>query len=439
MWIFHAQKTSPAGCFAWENSGGKHVCAENRIFRLFSAINQCYQMPMRHIRVMFVLLVSCCALALGQQAPAPADQASAPPTSVPQVTTIPDDGVRVAVLGYHDFSPTLKETEMRINTAKFRAQMQYLKDQGLSVISMADFTAWKQGKKSIPARSVVITIDDGWISVYTDAFPILKEFGYPFTVFLYTKYIDVQGRSMSLSMIKEMQKHGATIGSHSMSHPYPGTVKTQQRKGPKLYAEFLEREMGQSQAFLEKNFGQKVNTYCYPGGFHTDEMFVLGAKYQYDHMFTVLPGKIKRDTDDRTLPRYVILGTYDRIFELATEFREASAAAIAAAPKQTVPYPVSPDAGSIINSRMPLISIDLSKVTDMDPQTLVMRVGGFGDVPAVLDPETKQFSWQVNRRLRDDVCQISVSWKHLDKKTSVSPVRWNFTIDKEAAYQPNGG
>jgi hypothetical protein len=71
--------------------------------------------------------------------------------------------------------------------------------------------------------------------------------------------------------------------------------------------------------------------------------------------------------------------------------------------------------------------------------SLVMRVGGFGDVPAVLDPETKQFHWQVNRRLRDEVCQVSVSWKGSDKKTAAPVVRWTFTIDKEAAYQPNGG
>jgi peptidoglycan/xylan/chitin deacetylase (PgdA/CDA1 family) len=389
-----------------------------------------------------ILMAWCMASSLhGQPATAtpPAPPAS-PAAPVPSTTpTIPDDGVRVAILGYHDFSPTLKETEMRINTKKFRAQMQFLKDQGLSVVSMADFTAWKQGKKAIPARSVVITIDDGWSSVYTDAFPILKEFGYPFTIFLYTKYVDVQGRSMSVAMIKEMQKHGATIGNHSASHPYPATIKNQQRKGPKPYAEYLDREMGDSQKFLEKTFGQVITTYCYPGGFHTEEMFEMGVKYGYDHMFTVLPGKIKRSTDDRTLPRYVILGTYDRIFELATEFRDASAAPLGTAPKQTTPYPVTPEAGSIINSRLPNISIDLSTVTDIDPQSLVMRVGGFGDVPAVLDPETKQFHWQVNRRLRDEVCQVSVSWKGSDKKTAAPVVRWTFTIDKEAAYQPNGG
>lgn len=396
---------------------------------------------MQRIQHWIFLVVWACARLLAQNAPAPESPREPIPAAAPTpaIPRLPDDGVRVSVLGYHDFSTTLKETEMRINTQKFRAQMQYLKDQGLSVISMADFTAWKQGKKAIPPRSVVITIDDGWSSVYTDAYPILKEFRYPFTVFLYTKYIDVKGRSMSLAMIKEMQKNGATIGSHSMSHPYPATVKNQQQKGPKSFNAYLEREMGESKTYLEKAFGQKVNTYCYPGGFHTEEMFAIGQQHQYDHMFTVLPGKIKRDTDDRALPRYVVLGTYDRIFELATEFRDASPVAHGTAPKVTTPYPVSPEAGAIINTRLPVISIDLSSVPDVDPQTLVMRVGGFGDVPAVLDPETKQFRWLVNRRLRDSVCQVSVTWKKPNEKNTVTPVRWNFTIDKEAAYQPNGG
>jgi hypothetical protein len=66
-------------------------------------------------------------------------------------------------------------------------------------------------------------------------------------------------------------------------------------------------------------------------------------------------------------------------------------------------------------------------------------VAGFGDVPAVFDPSTKLLSWKVNRRLRTDVCQVSVSWKTMNNKVVATPLLWNFIIDKEAAYQPNGG
>jgi hypothetical protein len=184
-----------------------------------------------------------------------------------------------------------------------------------------------------------------------------------------------------------------------------------------------------------------VTAYCYPGGFHTDEMFVAGKKLGYEKMFTVLPGKIKRSSDNNTLPRYIILGTYDKIFTLATEFRDSSAALADSinAPKQTTAYPVKPEPGSVVNTRLPTISADLSTLTDMKPETLIMRVAGFGDVPAVFDPQTKLLSWKVNRRLRTDICQVSVTWKTIENKTISTPLLWNFIIDKEAAYQPNGG
>jgi peptidoglycan/xylan/chitin deacetylase (PgdA/CDA1 family) len=332
----------------------------------------------------------------------------------------------------------LKETEMRINTGKFRRQMQALKDQGISVVKMEDFQAWKRGEKTLPPRSVVITIDDGWLSVFTDAYPVLKEFGYPFTLFLYTRYIDVGGKSMSSDMIKEMQKNGATIGNHSHTHPFPGTVRKSKSKGKRAFDEFLTQEMVNSKAILEEKFGETITTYCYPGGFHMPEMFDVGKANAYHLMFTVLPGKVKRSTVDFTLPRYVILGTHDHIFTLATEFAGASTTSgmDGALAKQTVPYPVLPEPGKKIKSRSPLISANLSTVEDINQATLVMRVAGFGEVPATFDAEHKTLTWQVNRRLRTDTCQVSITWKNMAGKAPESPLRWTFGVDREAAYQP---
>ena len=65
--------------------------------------------------------------------------------------------------------------------------MKELKDKGITVISMQDLLAWKRGEKNIPPRSAVITFDDGWKSQYEVAWPILKKYGYPFTMFIYTE------------------------------------------------------------------------------------------------------------------------------------------------------------------------------------------------------------------------------------------------------------
>jgi peptidoglycan/xylan/chitin deacetylase (PgdA/CDA1 family) len=372
-----------------------------------------------------------------------AQDAPVPVAPTQEDTSVPDDGVRVAVLGYHDFSETAPETAMRISTSKFRKQMETIRQLGITVISMDDFIAWKKGDKEIPEKAAILTFDDGWKSVYTDAYPILKEFGYPYTLYLYKNYVDGGGKALTTPMIQEMVKNGATLGSHSVSHPYPITVKSYRKKGANAFDAYLRKEMGTSKIFLESKFAAKITTYSYPGGFHTEEMHPLGEEFGYTHMFTVLPGKVKRSLPDAILPRYMILGNYDKIFEFATTFRDGSSAAATPGGTivgliQTTPHPVYPEPGAIINSRLPEISADLSKVENLDPATLVMKVAGFGEVPANFASETSKFSWQVSRRLRQPTCQVSISWKDTTGKTTETPLRWTFQIDRESAYLPDG-
>lgn len=347
------------------------------------------------------------------------------------------DPTRVAVLGYHDFSSSAAETEMLIRTDKFRQQMGMIRQLGLNVISMQDFQAWKRGEKEIPEKSVVITIDDGWKSVYTEAFPVLKEFGYPFTLYLYKNYVDGGGKALTTEMIKEMQKHGATIGSHSVSHPYPGEVKKHRNQGPDKYDVFLRKELGESKSFLENKFGKGINTYAYPGGFHTPEMYPLAEELGYTHLFTVIPGKVSRDSPNYELPRYIVLATHDTSFSRAVNFTTAvagSSSLIATMPPPD--QPVKPAAGSLVSDRLPVISIDLSDEADLDPESLQMKIGGFGVVPAKWDESSKTLSWQINRPLRLPACEVQVNWKNKTLDEKPKPVRWGFRIEHEDAYIP---
>jgi peptidoglycan/xylan/chitin deacetylase (PgdA/CDA1 family) len=389
------------------------------------------------VRYSFFLWFAMAAAAFGQ-VNEPNPQAPNPP--VTEQPGLPDDGVRVAVLGYHEFSETEPETAMRIRSSKFREQLETIRELGFAIIPMSDFISWKKGEKTIPAKSVVITIDDGWKSVYTDAYPILKEFGYPFTIYLYKDYIDGGGKALTTAMIKEMIKNGATIGSHSTSHPYPQTVKKYIKQGAKEYDQFLDVEMSDSKRFLEKQFKKNVTTYAYPGGFFTDEMLIKAEQIGYTHLFTVQPGKVKRDSPDKILPRYIILGNYDKIFEFAMNFRDPtadSAGGMIDGSAKTLEFPVNPQAGAIVNSRLPNIEVDLSTATNIDPKTLKMQVAGFGEVPANYASEGKLFSWQVNRRLRNKTCDVIVTWKDLEGKPASKPLEWTFQIDRDAAYLPN--
>lgn len=365
----------------------------------------------------------------------------APPAPAPlQSIDVPDDGVRVAVLGYHDFSEKERETAMRIHTSKFRKQMEVIRQLNIPVIPIADFIAWKKGEKQIPQKAIVITLDDGWKSVYTDAYPILKEFGFPFTIYLYKDYVDGGGKALTSAMIQEMMKNGATIGSHSTTHPFPQTVKASRKKGPEVYGKFLDKEMKESMRFLEERFKVPVTTFAYPGGYFTEEMLTKADQVGYTHLFTVQPGKVKNTLPNNILPRYIILGNYDKIFEFATSFRDSQSVmpeGLAAGLIQELPHPVKPEPGAIINSRLPEISVDLSAVENLDPATLKMQVAGFGEVPANYASAGKVFSWQVNRRLRQPVCQVQVTWKDTAGKDTETPLKWSFQIDRGAAYLPD--
>ena len=231
---------------------------------------------------------------------------------------VPRDETRVAVLGYHNFSNSKRPTEMLMRTAEFCQQMQYIRDAGLAVISMQDFLEWRQGKRLLPARCVLITIDDGWKSVYTDAYPVLRAYGYPFTLFLYTRYINVRGSSMTHAMIREMMRHGATIGSHSCNHLYPKDWKQWEADPEKYHAQVV-REIYESGKKLRKLYG-RCSTYCYPGGYRTPHMQAMLQRAGYSAAFTVLEAKVESDELDYEVHRYMVFGVDKEIFRRGVNF-----------------------------------------------------------------------------------------------------------------------
>jgi hypothetical protein len=123
-----------------------------RLMRLFGA-------------VLFVWL----ALAACKKSPrlvAPTTQEGAKAIPAPSATPIPepiDLKSEVIVLCYHRFEDKPKDS-LAIKPADFEAQMQALKDNGITVISMEDFLAWRRGEKGIPEKSAIISIDDGYLS-----------------------------------------------------------------------------------------------------------------------------------------------------------------------------------------------------------------------------------------------------------------------------------
>jgi len=124
------------------------------------------------------------------------------------------------ILCYH-IVESPHDPRMEISREVFRQQMSYLEMTGYTVVPLRNIYEFASGKRaSLPRNAVAITIDDGWRSAYTEAFPELKRRGFPFTLFIYPKIIGQTAYALTWKQIKEMAKSGVDIESHSFSHPF---------------------------------------------------------------------------------------------------------------------------------------------------------------------------------------------------------------------------
>ncbi|WP_395742562.1 polysaccharide deacetylase family protein [Prosthecobacter sp.] len=346
----------------------------------------------------------------------------------------------VSILGYHDFKDR-GGSPMLISAPKFRTQMQAIKDSKIPVISLSDMMAWKRGEKNIPEEAIVITMDDGWEGVYTYAYPVLKEFGFPFTIYLYKKYVGGAGRSMSWDQIKEMMQHGCEVGSHSVSHESL-KKKPKNAKTDADVQQWIVSELKDSRDFLEENLHVKVLSFAYPYGNFDDSIMETGLQIGYESLVTVNGQKVTWDTPNGKLGRYIVHGDNDINFKLATSFRGRGdvgsnkfLVADAKNDKGEQLIQLKPKPEAVITERRPLIEADLKKLGTIVPESIKLRIAGLGTVPANYDPAAMVVRFQFPYKLRKEDCAVSLSFQR-EPSQPTEVVSWHFKIDLAAAYLP---
>lgn len=258
--------------------------------------------------------------------PSPASTVPATPTATQPDSTVNepviDRTAEVIVLGYHRFVDKVRHPDTEITPAEFETQMQALKGQGITVISLDDLLAWRHEQKSLPPRCALITIDDGYAVGYTVAWPILKKYGYPFTMFIYTDYVTggrkAGGGSMTWEQLAEMRDAGVSIQSHTVSHPDLRKKKGGASQG--TYDEWLWNELHGSRAMLEEKLGIKISALALPYGLANDRVRDAAAKAGYEIVFTVNGQKINFSTPMNALGRYMVEANRPELFKTATTF-----------------------------------------------------------------------------------------------------------------------
>ena len=214
----------------------------------------------------------------------------------------------VPVLTYHKFSRN-KTDNMTVSERAFEEQMRFLKKNGYHVVTMDEFFDFRNLRSQLPGKSVVITIDDGWRSTYDIAFPILKKYGYPATLFVYTDFIIKSNNTLNWALLSEMSRYGIDIQSHTRSHR--NLNMRDEQESFREYFDSVRKELTESSEIIKKRLNKDVTYLAYPYGDTNPLITALLEKLGYKGAFTVNRGSNPFFTDNYRINRSMIYGNFD--------------------------------------------------------------------------------------------------------------------------------
>jgi len=381
--------------------------------------------------------------------PTPAPKAAATATPAPTVSKrVVDQTAQTIIYCYHRLVDKVRYPGTEITPAVFEAEMKELKDRGITVISLQDLLAWKRGEKNIPPRCAVISFDDGWKSQYEVAWPIMKKFGYTFTMFIYTEGVAGGslggGQAITWEMLADMRDNGIDIEAHSATHQdlreghtimvaEPGGKRTKKKLTGAEYEQWVQNEVVGCKQLLEQRLGIRVNCFAVPFGTYNEHVKEIARNAGYEAMFTVYGQPITYTSPMDALGRYAIEANKPKVFEDAVKMIATSSGGPggpAVAEVGAANLSTEPADGTTVRSALPLIKANLSAIGQIDPASVQLRVSGLGVVPATFDPKTGVVSYQVTQKLREKSCTVILSAKSGDKKVET---HWTFGIDDTGA------
>lgn len=181
------------------------------------------------------------------------------------------DELIIPILMYHniveDYPP--ETVGANITPEMFEKHMKTILDYGFNPVKLTDYYAYVTGNASLPDNPIIITFDDGYLSNYEIAFPILKKYNIPASIFIVTSTVGhtpedgtVSYPHFSWDQALEMQESGLIeINSHTHSHRNLSSLPTDE----------LQREIRFSKYLIEKNLNKYCYTFAYPyGGYRSD-------------------------------------------------------------------------------------------------------------------------------------------------------------------------
>ncbi len=269
------------------------------------------------------------------------------------------------VFMYHRFGEDrLPSTNIRID--QFESHIAELSSGGYHVLPLPEILSALREGRGLPDRTVGITIDDGFRSVYTKAFPRLREAGFPFTVFIATDGIDSGNKNLiSWDQVRELAAQGVTIGAHTASHLHMVDSTTSKNR----------EDIVRSNARFHEELGYTPRLFAYPYGESGLAAAAMAEAAGYEAAFGQHSGVVYPGSDFFNLPRFALnekYGTPERFRQVA----------------DALPLPVTDllPADMVLNTDLPAVGFTVDEgirhlnrlacFPSSGPQAMVEHLGG---------------------------------------------------------------
>lgn len=181
----------------------------------------------------------------------------------------------VPILAYHKIGAHNGDHVPTVVPEAFEKQLAFLRRFRFEVWPVERLATALAAGQRVPQRVTAITFDDGYLETYTVAWPLLKRFGFPATVFAASGEVGLPGFA-TWAQLREMVQDGFTVGSHTIHHTYV----------PRAARQMLQREFQESKQHLEREIGRAIKYLSYPVGGFTAEAQQLAREAGYAAAFT---------------------------------------------------------------------------------------------------------------------------------------------------------
>lgn len=211
---------------------------------------------------------------------------------------------------YHRFGDA-RFPSTNITLAAFEDQLRHLEHGGYQVWPLERIVAALRDGRPIPDRTVAITVDDAYRTVYENAFPLLQARNWPFTVFVSTDAVDHELPDyMTWEQMREMQRAGVRFANHSAGHAH--LVLRQPGEDDAAWHTRVSEDLERAEHRLQEALGAAANPgrlLAYPFGEYDKALARLTAELGFT-AFGQHSGAMGRDSDFRALPRYPVSEHY---------------------------------------------------------------------------------------------------------------------------------